>query len=147
LDAPFTFIKKRFKDNISKLPKSVYVRIDKIDSSILYDNEITIFDLIKLYTDKDYKDSFVEQPRYSVYSGSTDIYISIDEEKGYSLYVTFEQLINKDWKGIEEREISGVCLYDENNKLIPKTWFYGKQKDAPYFNNPIVKALKEILVE
>ena len=144
---PFARVTKRFNDNIKKMPKTLNAKIESIDKSIFFDNDLTIGDLIKLYTDKNYADSTIEKPLYAVYSDSGDIFITIDGNKGgWSLYLKYSDLANNDWKAIEERKINSVCLYDENGEQIKGEWFNGKQKDAPYFNHPLVKELKKILL-
>lgn len=144
---PFTKVTKRFNDNIKNLPKTLNAKIESIDKSILFDNDLTIGDLIKLYSDENYADSTIEKPLYAVYSDWGDIFITIDGNKGgWSLYLKYSDLANNDWKAIEERKINSVCLYDENGEQIKGEWFNGKQKDAPYFNHPLVKELKKILL-
>jgi hypothetical protein len=140
---PFTKIEKRFKDNIKELPSTINAKVKDIDSSILFDNNLTIGDLIKLYTDDSFADSDIEKPLYNVYADGS-VYIEIDESKGgWSVGTTFAELLNKDWKAIEERKVFSICLYDENGEQIKGKWFNGKQKDAPYFNDPLVKELKK----
>jgi hypothetical protein len=144
---PFTKIEKRFKDNIKELPKTTNAKVRDIDNNILFDNEITIGELIRLYSDDSFADSNIETPLYNVYANGS-MYIEIDENKsGWSIGTTFAELLNKDWKAIEERKVFSVCLYDENGKQIKGKWFKGKQKDAPYFNNPLVKELKKHFVK
>lgn len=144
---PFTKIEKRFKDNIKELPKTTNAKVRDIDDNILFDNEITIGELIRLYSDDSFADSNIETPLYNVYANGS-MYIEIDENKsGWSIGTTFAELLNKDWKAIEERKVFSVCLYDENGKQIKGKWFKGKQKDAPYFNNPLVKELKKHFVK
>lgn len=142
-EKPFTITKKRFTDEINKLPKTTNARIDDIIYSSLFENKLTIDDIIKLYTDDTYKDSLVEVPRLNIYSDNTTIYLSVDEEKCYSVSFTIENLLNKDWKSIEETNVFSILLYDDKGNRIPNKWFNGKQKDSPYFNDPIVKELKK----
>ena len=151
---PFTKIEKRFKENIKNLPKTTNAKIKDIENDILFDNEITIGELIKLYTDDSFADSEIEKPLFSVYANSYPsnespyIFIEVDKNKGgWTISTTIDDIINKDWKAIEEREVFSVCLYDENGEQIKGKWFKGKQKDAPYFNNPLVKELKKHFVK
>lgn len=144
---PFTKIEKRFKENIKDLPKTTNAKVRDIDSNILFDNNLTIGELIKIYTDDSFADSDIETPLYKVYSDGS-VYIEIDESKGgWSIGTTFAELLNKDWKAIEERNVFSVCLYDENGGQIKGKWFKGKQKDAPYFKHPLVEELKEYFLK
>lgn len=145
---PFTKVEKRFKDSIKNMPKTLKTKVRDIDALTLFDNDLTIGELIKLYTEENYADSVVETPLYSVYSDTCSIYITLDETKvGWSLNLEISDLLNKDWKAIEERHVFSICLYDEKGELIKGKWFEGKQKDAPYFNNPIVKELKRFFAK
>ena len=60
--------------------------------------------------------------------------------------MTFEDLLNKDWKSIMEKHVFSICLYDENGEIIHNKWYEGKQKDAPYFNNELVNRFKNDLL-
>lgn len=145
---PFTSVEKRFKENIKDLPKTLRAKVRDIDHSIMYDNDLTIGDLIKLYTEENYANSEVEKPLFATYSDGGDIFITIDKDKGgWSLGLTYEMLSKKDWKAIEDRHVFSICLYNEKGEQIKGKWFEGKQKDAPYFNHPLVKELKRILTE
>ena len=144
---PFTKVKKRFRDNIKELPSTINAKVKDIDNNILFDNDLTIGELIKLYTDDSFADSDIETPLYKVYYDGS-VYVEINESKGgWCVGTTFAELLNKDWKAIEERHVFSVCLYDENGELIKGKWFEGKQKDAPYFNDQLVKELKKMLMK
>lgn len=145
---PFTSVEKRFNDNIKYLPKTLRAKVKDIDHSILFDNDLTIGDLIKLYTEDNYANSEVEKPLFATYSDGSDIFITLDKDKGgWTLGLKFQDLANKDWKAIEDRHVFSICLYDKKGEQVKGKWFEGKQKDAPYFNHPLVKELKKILTE
>lgn len=147
LEAPFLKREKRFKDNIEELPMTPDAYLGDIDSVVVFDNDISIGDLIKLYTDKNYKYSYIDKPIWAVYSESHYIYFTIDKSKGgHTLAITFEQLQNGDWESVENHHVQSICLYDNNGEQIKGKWFEGKQKDAPYFNSPIVEAVKKIVL-
>ena len=144
---PFTKIEKRFKDSIKNLPKTLLAKVSNLNTFMLFENDLTIGDLIKLYTEGNYADIEIEKPLYSVYSEHGDIYITLDENKGgWTLNLSYSILANKDWKAIEDKHVFSICLYDENGEQIKGKWFEGKQKDAPYFNHPLVKELKKIML-
>ena len=83
---------------------------------------------------------------FATYSDGGDIFITLDKDKGgWALGLKFKDLVNKDWKAIEDRHVFSICLYDKKGEQIKGKWFEGKQKDAPYFNHPLVKELKRIL--
>lgn len=146
LRAPYTIKVKRFTDSIKKLPKSLKSRLNDINSLILLENNLTIEDLINIYTKNGYADSWCEKSLVSVYADGS-VYLTIDKNKsGHTLYMTFEDLLNKDWKSIMEKHVFSVNLYDENGEIIHNKWYEGKQKDAPYFNNELVDRFKNDLL-
>jgi len=146
LRAPYTIKAKRFTDSIKKLPKSLKTHLNNIDSMILLENNLTIEDLINIYTKNEYADSWCEKSLVSVYANGS-VYLKIDTKKsGHTLSMTFEDLLNKDWKSIMEKHVFSVNLYDENGEIIHKKWYEGKQKDAPYFNNELVDRFKNDLL-
>lgn len=144
---PFITKEKRFTNNIHSLPKTLNAKISSIDHNILFDNELTIDDLIKIYGDKSYMDSYVETPTWNVYHEG-QIYITVDKERaGYSINTSFNELENGDWNAIENRKVFSICLYDKNGERIKGKWYDGKQKNAPYFDNPIVETLKKMITK
>ena len=145
---PFTTMEKRFTENIKDLPKTLRAKVKDIDHSILFDNDLTIGDLIKLYTEDNYANSEVEKPLFATYSDGSDIFITIDKNKGgWTLGLKFKDLVNKDWKAIEDRHVFSICLYDKRGEQIKGKWFEGKQKDAPYFKYPLVEEFKKKMME
>lgn len=146
---PFTKMVKRFSDDIINLPTSVYAKLGDIDYNLCFNNKLRIIDLIKLYTDKTYKDSLAEKSCLRVYSETYGrppmVYLNFGKETE-TLYLPFEALLNKDWQAIENVYVHSILLYDDNGELIKGKWFSGRQKDAPYFKHPLVEELKKILL-
>jgi hypothetical protein len=146
LSAPYVKKVKRYKDSIKKLPKSLKTRISDIDSWAIHENNLTIEDIINIYTRDGYVDNYIEESLLSIYENG-DIFLNIDENKaGHYLYMSAYALLNKDWTAIEEKYVYSICLYDKDGNLIPKQWYNGKQKDAPYFNNELVLKFKKDLL-
>lgn len=135
---------KRFNDNIKMLPKSINTPLNKINSAVLFDNEITIHDLIKLYTDSSYANSYYDKVQLSIYANG-DIYLELDGCDN-SLAVTIDNLYNKDWDAIEKKHVFSIPLRDEKGEIIPKKWFNGEQKDAPYFTHYLVETFHQDLI-
>ena len=146
LRPPFVKEEKRFKDSIKNFPTNPSTLINDLNHIMLLENDLTLDDIVKLCKDKSYANSSVVKTRLTVYCEPNSIYLKVDDDKDYSLYLTVDSLVNGDWKAVEEHDVFSVCLYDENDNLIKGQWFKGKQKDAPYFNSPIVKELKKILL-
>ena len=144
---PFLKEERRFHDNINELPISTNTLVENIDDHILFDNNITIDDLFKLYTDPSYKDSIIEKPIWKVYLGTDIICFSVDESKGDSIIINLDDFINGNWNAVKERIVHGVCLYDDDGNLIQGKWFSGKQKDAPYFRGHIIEELRRVMEE
>lgn len=142
--SPFVRRTRRFDETISKLPRNQKVKANDLDTMVLLNNNITIEDLVKLYTDPGYKNSWIQKPVWSIYSDYKNIFFDITgKNDGHSVIIPVKALFEKDWKAVEEFPVQSICLYDENDKIIPKKWFKGFQKDAPYMSTDIAKALKE----
>lgn len=146
LSAPYTKKVKRYEDSIKKLPKSLKTRISDIECSAIHDNDLTIEDIINIYTRDGYIDSYIEKPLFNIYEDG-DFFLKIDEDKsGYSLYAKVDDLFNKDWEAIEKKHVFSICLYDDNGERIRNEWYEGDQKNAPYFNNKLVLKFKKDLL-
>lgn len=141
-EATFMQRKKRFNDDINKLPESPDTLVKDLDGFILSDNKVTIRDLIDIYTDPGYKDSYNEVPNWRIYTGYSEntVYFKINND--ISLYVPLKALYEGNWALVEEKIVHNMPLYDENGDMIKGKFFNGKQKDAPYFNAYIVDKLK-----
>ena len=143
-EAPFVEVEKRFKDNINNLPKNVNTKLSDIEHGIIFDNDLTIKDLINLYLDEGYKDSSTTKSLISIYSDGNMFFLKVGKrEHEHSLYIPTKAFLEKDWEAIENVKVSSVCLYDDNGELIKGKWFEGKQKDAPYFKYPLVEEFKK----
>ena len=146
LSAPYTKKVKRYEDSIKKLPKSLKTRIRDIDCIAMHDNDLTIEDIINIYTRDGYIDSYIEKPLFHIHENG-DMFLTIDADKpGHSLYATVDDLFNKDWEAIEKKRVFSICLYDDNDELIRNKWYEGDQKNAPYFNNKLVLKFKKDLL-
>ena len=142
----FMIPKRRFNENIHKLPKSTSAKLSDIDILVRHNNELTIQDIIDIYTAKDINkamDEVVDASRLAIYA-SGDIYLNVDDEHNYGLSFTIGQLMNKDWDGVKNKNVFSIPLYDEDGNRIEKKWFRGKQSDSPYFNQPLVKEVEKI---
>lgn len=146
LRPPFVKEEKRFNDSIKNFPTNPSTLISDLNHSMVFENDLTLDDIVKLCTDKDYSNSSIIKTRLTVYCEPNSIYLKVDDDRDYSLYLTVDSLVNGDWNAIENTEINSLLLYDDNGKLIKGKWYNGLQKDAPYFNNPIVKELKIALL-
>lgn len=147
LRPPFVKEEKRFKDSIKDFPTNPSTLINDLNHYMVLENDLTLNDIVKLCADKDYANSSIIKTRLSVYADSPNsIYLKVDDDKDYSLYLTVDSLINSDWNAIKNTEVNNLLLYDDKGKLIKGKWFNGLQKDAPYFDNPIVKELKIALL-
>ena len=147
-EAPFVEVEKRFKDNINNLTKNVNTKLSDIEHDIIFDNDLTIKDLINLYLDEGYKDSVTAKSLVSVYSEGDNIYLKLcGMPKNYSLQIPVKALFEKDWIAIENEHVFSICLYDDNGELIKGKWFEGKQKDAPYFKYPLVEEFRKKMLQ
>ena len=148
MEPPFVEVKKRFKDNINNLPKNTNTKLSDIEHDIIFDNNLSIKDLINLYLDDGYKDSSTTKSLISIYSDGNMFFLKVGKrEHEHSLYVPTKAFLEKDWEAIENVKVSSVCLYDDNGELIKGKWFEGKQKDAPYFKYPLVEEFRKKMME
>jgi len=141
----FLKVEKRFDESIHKLPSSTSAKLSDINSLIGYENDLTIQDIIDIYTAKDREKAMNEMtatPRIKIYADGF-IALTVDEKHDYSLCFNIEDLYNKDWEEIEKKHVFSIPLYDENDNLIKGKWYKGEQKNAPYFNCPLVKELEK----
>lgn len=148
MEPPFVEVEKRFKDNINNLPKNTNTKLSDIEHNIIFDNDLTIKDLINLYLDEGYKDSSTTKSLISIYSDGNMFFLKVGKrEHEHSLYIPTKAFLEKDWEAIENVKVSSVCLYDDNGELIKGKWFEGKQKDAPYFKYPLVEEFRKKMME
>ena len=148
MEPPFVEVEKRFKDNINNLPKNTNTKLSDIEHNIIFDNDLSIKDLINLYLDDGYKDSSTTKSLISIYSDGNMFFLKVGKrEHEHSLYIPTKAFLEKDWEAIENVKVSSVCLYDDNGELIKGKWFEGKQKDAPYFKYPLVEEFKKKMME
>lgn len=142
----FLKVEKRFDENVHKLPSSTSAKLSDINNLMTYENDLTIQDLIDIYTAKDREkvmDEMIATPRIKIYANGF-IALTVDEKHDYSLCFTIEDLYNKDWEKIEKKHVFSIPLYDKHDNLIKGKWYEGEQKNAPYFNCPLVKELERI---
>lgn len=133
----YTKYVKRFNDEISRLDNiTLNTNVSKLDDVALFENDITIADLYKLCRNKDYKASYCHKSLVKVYENG-NIFIELPN-KG-SLFLMYNDLVNKDVVSILNRNVFSIPYYDEKGNQIPKKWFEGKQEDAPYFDCDMVK--------
>ena len=143
----YTINVKRFKDDINEIASlNLNTKVSSLDSIVLFHNELTIADLIRLFTDSDYKDSSYDKSLVCVYENGR-IFITLPTANNSALYIEYKDLANKDIESILKRHVFSIPYYDENGEQIKGKWFEGEQKDAPYFDcemvNDILSNIKD----
>lgn len=65
----------------------------------------------------------------------------------YTLIIPYEVLHTKDWSLVENFKVHGIIKRDANDRLgrDNNNWFEEKQIDSPYWNNPLVNKLKDLI--
>lgn len=125
-------------------------RLRDIDSILMKGEGIeyldyTIQDLIDVITNPHNYDKTKEESLFSIYAqsacGKDYISIYLNLEKDISLTIPIEALQNNDWSVIEDAMVYNIPCYP--NK---KCWYNGSQKNAPYFNHPLILRLKELFM-
>ena len=65
----------------------------------------------------------------------------------YALIIPYDVLHTKDWSLVENFKVHSIIKRNANDKLgrDKSNWFEGKQIDSPYWDNPIIDELKELI--
>ena len=127
----FVTIEDRFSENIRNIDFSPNMNINDL-SLLLGIDDLTIEDLTKIMSDENYINSKVWKTKVSFYYNYNEVqcFLSLEEN---SLFFKLKDLINKDWKAIEDADI-----------WVNKNYEGMKQKDRDYFiNSALVKEFKE----
>lgn len=128
----FVTIEDRFSENIRNIDFSPNMNINDLSLSLGID-DLTIEDLTKIMSDENYINSKVWKTKVNFYYDHNNVvqcFLSLEEN---SLFFKLKDLINKDWKAIEDADI-----------WVNKNYEGMKQKDRDYFiNSALVKEFKE----
>ena len=127
----FVTIEDRFSENIKNIDFSPNMRINDLSLSLGID-DLTIEDLTKIMSDENYINSKVWKTKVDFYYNYNEVqcFLSLEEN---SLFFKLKDLINKDWKAIEDADV-----------WVNKNYEGMKQKDRDYFiNSALVKEFKE----
>jgi hypothetical protein len=79
------------------------------------------------------------KPNLSVYANG-NIFFNTGEAEGHCVYVKIEDLYNHDWQAVLDRKVYSI-------KKDDGSWYEGRQENAPYMNNPIVKEIEKFVKE
>lgn len=65
----------------------------------------------------------------------------------YALIIPYETLLTKDWSLVENYKVHYIIKRNANDKLgrDANNWFEGKQIDSPYWDNPLINKLKDLI--
>lgn len=84
-----------------------------------------------------------------------DSFITLDLETinihnhtyNYTLIIPYETLHTKDWSLVENFKVHSIIKRDANDRLgrDVNNWFEGKQIDSPYWDNPLINKLKDLI--
>ena len=103
-------------------------------------DSITVEDFVNIHMREDYVNVKVTKPNFSCYATGS-IFIPTGTGEHHTLYLTYTDLTNKDWKAVEERTVFSIP--NGTDKYGKPIRFDGKQKDAPYFNSPVVEEVRK----
>lgn len=120
---------------------------------LLCDCKPTIGDIAEILQDRTKIDVMTYKSRIKIYYNYVnvfyielynDVYKAFDREVSYlrSLEIPLEFLFTKNWEAVENYKVKN-CPIIKNDK---PTSIDGLQKDMPYFNHPMVKEIKNILL-
>ena len=144
-DKAFTKEVFRFPETVrTMLPTDTKVSIDDaLHGLSIEGKDLTIEDIINIYTVDGYRYDKVIKPDFSAYEGG-DVFLNLGEKSGHCLHMTVRDLIDKNWDAICERKVYSI----ENGKTPDgKNIFYdGRQDEAPYFNCKKVERFKKLLL-
>ncbi len=145
-----------FLESVRRFPeelRNVVTPLKKIsDISCMFN--LTCKDIYDLLSHPKVIDSTIIKSKFAFYGGDT-VYLSLGIRKIHnteypdSLGVPIKALLEKDWKQVENHVVHSIIKNDANDKLgrDSNNWYEGVQKDSPYFNHPLVEALKDFIIE
>lgn len=103
----------------------------------------TINDLIDVVTNPTGYERKKDKSLFNIYAlvggkEKVSLYLSLDDD--VSLTIPIDALHNKDWSLVENAKVFNIPCYPGERR-----WYSGKQKDAPYFNHPLIKELEYLI--
>lgn len=124
-----------------------------VSELLLCDCKPTIGDIAEILQDRTKIDSMTYKSRIKIYYNYinvfyielyNDVYTAYDREVSYlrNLEIPLEFLFTKNWETVENYKVKNYPII-KNDK---PTSVDGLQKDMPYFNHPMVKEIKNILL-
>lgn len=133
---------KEMDTNVFKLPTK-QTKLKDIDFGL---SDLTIEELLKLMN---------KQPLFETCFHFYDAFIALDLETNiyherqytYSLIIPYSAIQNKDWSIVENYDVHSIIKRNPNDKLglDADNWFRGKQKDAPFWDNPLIEIVKDLI--
>lgn len=132
---------KRFKNEFQLKPSTNLSDIHFLTDESYY---LTCGDVFELIKDPNYINSEKIKSRFKFYDGK-NMFLELEPKlvdgRSYpnSLGIPFEALIKKDWSIIENFHVWSI--------KTDNGWFEGKQKDAEYMNDFLVKTLKTVFFD
>lgn len=139
-----------------RYPKDINItRYTEIGDIKFEYNHLTCEDIVNLLTHEGAVDEMIKVPKFNIYSNSDVFYIELPpfyvHGRNYenSLSIPFEALYKGDWSIVENLKVSCHIKPNANEKLgkDPNNFFYGLQKDAPYFYFDDVNKIKELFIK
>lgn len=113
--------------------------------------DLSCQDIADLINKPEVIDEMVSKSLIHFYDAKSFFYLSLPKitlygkEYEQSLQIPYEALMTKNWSLVENVKVFSIIKYDANEKLgaDANNWFEGLQKDAPFFNHPMVNEFKK----
>lgn len=114
-------------------------------------NDLSLGEIAIILSNKEYATELVMKSKCKFYDCDV-FYIRLDEielhghKYEYNLAIPMTAFFELDWLDIENKDVYSIIKPNANSLLgkDSSNWFYGKQKDAPYFNLPMVDDIREL---
>ena len=155
-----TYIGLTFKKIITHIIKTYYPKFylfDYEDFPVQVDTTISdIPSEYQMYTFKELcgmMDKRMEKIRYNIYTSADIIFLPVKSVifNGYSysisLYIPVQAIVENDFSLIEDCHIHGII---KPNAVVGRNegnFFEGKQKDFPYWDEPVIQDFKKLFLE
>lgn len=143
----FIKVVNRFQEDSKIFELTPKTKLKDVESILMKEKGIdyfdyTIQDLLDVLTNPHEFKKTKEESLFLIYAQGYDkeyvsIYLELDNK--ISLTIPIKALQYNDWSIIEEAEVFNIPCYPNERR-----WYTGKQKDAPYFNHPLILKLKEL---
>lgn len=152
-----TYIGLTFKKIITHIIKTYYTKFYLFDyEGFPVQVDTTISDIPSEYQRYTFKelcgmmDKQIEKIRYNIYSSADFIYLPVksvefnNHQFPISLYIPVQAIVENDFSLIEDCHVHSIIKPDAVVGRTEGNFFEGKQKDYPYWDEPVIQDFKKL---